>query len=298
MEVVLMNVKMYRKVLVFVILMSLLLPSLAFGEKVPKEIKRVVNRGYLGKGGLNLDKDINRAEFATVAVRLMDLEKEAKTYSGKGPFKDVSKFQGGWAVGYTALAHREGIMKGVSDTSFNPKGKVTYVEMITVFMRILGYEDGIDFVDYPDDYYEKGLELGLGQVHKKANDKMTRGDVALTLEKLLDMTMKSEDVTLIDKLDKVPKVVEKKEEKITMTDISFNTSITGLFKGKLQGKTDFSGYKVELSSLGGKIYDSTFASKDGKFKIFDFDIGYLAKLEGYKYRVYDDNGNVVLDGQL
>lgn len=295
-----MNVK--RIFLVCLLLLSLLLPSFAFGETVPKEIKRVVNRGYLGKGGLSLDKDINRAEFATVAVRLMGLEKEAKTYSGKRPFKDVSKFQGGWAVGYTALAHREGIMKGVSDTSFNPSGKVTYVEMMTVFMRILGYEDGIDFIDYPDDHYEKGLELGLGQVHKKAEDKMTRGDVALTLEKLLDMKMKKENVTLINKLDKVPEVVEnvgdKEEGKIKMVDISFNTTITGQFKGKLKGKADFSGYKVELSSLGGKIYDSTFASKDGKFKIFEFDIGYLAKLEGYKYRVYDDNGNVVLDGQL
>lgn len=291
-----MNVK--RIFLVCLLLLSLLLPSFAFGETVPKEIKRVVNRGYLGKGGLSLDKDINRAEFATVAVRLMGLEKEAKTYSGKRPFKDVSKFQGGWAVGYTALAHRKGVMRGVSDTSFNPSGKVTYVEMMTVLMRILGYEDGIDFVDYPDDYYEKGLELGLGQVHKKANEKMTRGDVALTIEKLLDMKMKNEDVTLIDKLDKVPKVVEVEEEEITMTDISFNTSITGLFRGKLEGKTDFSGYKVELSSLGGKMYDSTFATKDGKFKIFDFDIGYLSRLEGYKYRVYDDNGNVVLDGQL
>ncbi|WP_077369452.1 S-layer homology domain-containing protein [Anaerosalibacter sp. Marseille-P3206] len=292
-----MNVKIYRKVLVFVILLSLVLPSFAFGEKVPKEIKRVVNRGYLGQGGLNLDKDINRAEFATVAVRLMGLEKEAKSYSGKSSFKDVNKFQGGWAVGYTTIADREGVMRGVGDSSFNPKGKITYVEMMTVFMRILGYEDGIDFVDYPDEYYEKGLELGLGQVHKKANDKVTRGEVAIIIERILDMKMKDKDIILIDKLDDVPIVVEV-EEDIYMTDMSFNTNITGLFSGKLKGTNDFAGYKIELLSSSGKIYDSTFASKDGKFKIWDFDIGYLSKLEGYKYKVYDGNGKIVLDGQL
>jgi|GEM_PF-1871370 len=290
-----MNVK--RKLLVCLLLLSLLLPSFAFGETTPKEIKRVVNRGYLGQGGLNLDKEINRAEFATVAVRLMGLEKEAKSYNGKSSFKDVSKFQGGWAVGYTTLADKEGVMRGVGSSSFNPNGKVTYVEMMTVFMRILGYEDGIDFVDYPNDYYEKGLELGLGQVHKKANDKVTRGEIAIIIERMLDMKMRDKDITLIDKLDDVPIVVEVKKD-IYMTDMSFNTSITGLFSGKLKGTDDFAGYKIELLSSGGKIYDSTFASKDGKFKILDFDIGYLAKLEGYKYRVYDGNGKVVLDEQL
>lgn len=289
---------MYKKIIVFVLLLSLLLPSFAFGESVPKEIKRVINRGYMGKGGLNLDNYINRAEFATVAVRLLGLEKEAKSYSGKCPFVDVKKFQGGWAVGYTAVAHEKGVMKGVSDSRFNPNGKVTYVEMLTVFMRILGYEDGIDFIDYPNGYYERGLELGIGELHRKPNEKVTRGDVALTIEKLLDMKMKDEDITLVDKLDKVPKVVEKNEEVIKMTDISFNTTITGLFTGKLVGKKNFAGYKVELASLGGKIYDSTFADSNGKFKITSFDVGYLARLEGYKYRVYDKNGNVVLEGQL
>lgn len=291
--------KMCRKVLVFVLVSSLLLPSFAFGEHIPKDIERVVERGYFGQGGLNLNGEMNRAEFATVAVRLLGLENKAKSYSGKGPFKDVENFQGGWAIGHTAIAQNEGIMKGHSSTKFNPSGKVSYIEMLTVFMRILGYEDGIDFVKYPDDYYKKALEIGLGDIDRNPIEKVNRGDVALYMEKLLDMKLKDRDITLIAELDDIPQIVKNEEKKnISMEKLSFNTTITGLFSGKLKGRNDFTGYKIELFSLGGKVYDSTFASKNGEFKILNFDIGVMAKIEGYKYRIYDENGKVILEGNL
>lgn len=291
--------KMCKKVLVFVLVSSLLLPSFAFGEHVPKNIERVVERGYFGQGGLNLNGEMNRAEFATVAVRLLGLENKANSYSGKGPFKDVENFQGGWAIGYTAIAQSKGIMEGNRSTKFNPSGKVSYIEMLTVFMRILGYEDGIDFVKYPDDYYKKALEIGLGDIDRNPSEKVTRGDVALYMEKLLDMKLKDRDITLIAELDDMPQVVKNEEKKnISMEKLSFNTTITGLFCGKLKGRNDFTGYKIELLSLGGKVYDSTFASKNGEFKILNFDIGVMAKIEEYKYRIYDENGKVVLEGNL
>lgn len=289
--------KMCRKVLVFVLVSSLLLPSFAFGEHIPKDIERVVERGYFGQGGLNLNGEMNRAEFATVAVRLLGLENKAKSYSGKGPFKDVENFQGGWAIGHTAIAQNEGIMKGHSSTKFNPSGKVSYIEMLTVFMRILGYEDGIDFVKYPDDYYKKALEIGLGDIDRNPIEKVNRGDVALYMEKLLDMNLKDKDNTLIQVLDTKPDTV-KAEEKIYISELKFNTSVAGILSGKLNGRDDFVGYKVELFSLGGKVYDSTFASKNGEFKILNFDIGVMAKIEGYKYRIYDENGKVILEGNL
>lgn len=266
---------------------------------MPKNIERVVERGYFGQGGLNLNGEMNRAEFATVSVRLLGLENKANSYIGKGPFKDVEKFQGGWAIGYTAIAHSEGIMEGNSNTKFNPSGKISYIEMLTVFMRILGYEDGIDFIKYPDDYYKKALEIGLGDIDRNPSEKVTRGDVALYMEKLLDMKLKDNDITLIAKLDDMPQIIKNEEnENISMEKLSFSTTMIGLFSGNLKGRNDFTGYKVELLSLNGKVYDSTFASKNGEFKILNFDIGVMAKIEGYKYRVYDENGKVVLEGNL
>ncbi len=278
-------------------------PSLIWaGEPVPDEIRRVINRGYLGQGGLNLDKNINRAELSAVVVRLLGLEDEAKNFKGQIPFKDVMGFQKGWAAPYVALAYREGIIQGVNPTTFNPKGQVSYVEMLTIFMRILGYEDGIDFVKYPDDHFIKSIEIGLGQVYMDMNHKVTRRDVALTIEKLLDLSLKNEDTTLIEKLDKIPNPV-KREEKIYMSNLDFNTSIAGIFKGQLKGRDDFSDYKVELLSKEydrGElvIYDKVSVDKDGVFKIWNFDISWTAKFRGYQYRAYNSRGELILEGEL
>lgn len=284
--------------LVFILILSILLPSFAIAEEVPKEIETVVKRGYFGQGGLNLDKQMNRAEFATVSVRLMGLEDEAISYKGKTPFKDVQSFQGGWAVGYTAIAHREGIMEGVNKNYFKPKGTLSYVEMLTVFMRILGYEDGIDFEKYPEDYYKKALEIGLGDLYIDSNQKVSRKTVALTMEKALDLKMKYDDMTLLEKLDKKEGKPKEESKKIKVKDITFNTSIFGTFSGKLEGRDDFRGYKVELLSKNNKVYSSTKVDKDGTFKIWSFDIGVVAKLGGYKYRVYDEKGYMTLEENL
>lgn len=289
----------------FLILLCIvvLAPSIVWaGESVPDEIRRVVNRGYLGQGGLNLDENINRAELSAVVVRLLGLEDEAKDFKGQIPFKDVKEFQKGWATPYVALAYREGIIQGINPTTFNPKGQVSYVEMLTIFMRILGYEDGIDFVKYPDDYFIKAVEIGLGHVYMDMDDKVTRRDVALAIEKLLDLSSKDKDNTLIEKLDKRPSPV-KKEEKVYMNNLDFNTSITGIFKGQLKGRKDFSDYKVELLSKEYArgdlvVYDKVSVDKDGVFKIWNFDISWTAKFRGYQYRVYNGKGDLILEGEL
>lgn len=265
------------------------------------DIVRVLNRGYMDYS--NLEQNINRAQLATIAVRLLGLEGEAENYKGSIPFKDVKNFQGGWATSYIALAHREGIVQGVNPTNFNPKGEVNYIEMLAIFMRILGYEDGIDFVDYPDDYYIKAIEIGLGDLYKDTNQKVTRGEVALTIEKLLDMPLKEQGITLVEKLDEKPQPVKIKKEDVKLNNKKFNTTITGMFTGQLKGREDFSKYKVELISKEDRqgkfeVYDETIPDRDGTFKMWNFDISWTARYRGYKYRVYDDKGELVLEGNL
>ncbi len=78
-----------RKIGLILLCVVILLPSFVGGAKSPtyEDIKRVRDRGYLGKGGLDLDRKINRAELATVAIRLLGLEKEAENLKGKFPLK-------------------------------------------------------------------------------------------------------------------------------------------------------------------------------------------------------------------
>ncbi len=240
-------------------------------------------------------------------------------YDKKGDFKDVK----GWALPYVNIVSQEGIMKGSSPDLFNPNGQLTYVEVLTVLMRVLGYEDGIDFKNYPVDYYNKALEIGLGDLYIKDREVITRSIASNTIDRALELNMKNSDIKLKDNLKNSIKVLPKKEEpkkdipqkeetpkvdkpkteevvkeKITIRNIKFNHSVVGLFSGELKGSDDFTGYKVEISSKVGKVYKTTTLDKSGSFSISGFDVDLVTKLSGYMYKVYDTKGNMILSGEL
>lgn len=262
----------------------------------------IVDKKYFGVGGLNLDKKMNRAELATMTIRLIGLEDAANEYKGKSSFRDVDNFQGGWATPFVHLAKEKGLISGKSKDIFNPNGNVTYIELLTIFMRVLGYEDGIDFINYPDDYYKKALEIGLAHMYISPNEEVLRETVLSTMVKALNINLKGQDYTLFASINSVTdKEVSSKEnpkEIITITNIKFNTIISGVFSGILKGSRDFTGYKVVLLSQDGAIYGDTVLGKDGIFSIDKFDVGALAKLKGYRYEVYNKEGDLILKGKL
>lgn len=249
-------------------------------------------------GPENPNKNISRAEMATVSVRLLNLEYLKDNYNKGGNFKDVK----GWALPYINIVSEKGIMMGNSKSKFNPNGELTYVEVLTVLMRILGYEDGIDFKKYPEDYYSKALEIGLGDLYIPHDQIITRKVASNTIDKALELTIKNKDIKLSDSLYRPNTVSSQKKdniaEKITIDNIQFNTTIAGAFSGELKGAKDFTNFKVELLSKSGQVYKTTTLGKSGIFSIKNFDIDIIAKLGGYKYRVYDNTGELILEGNL
>ncbi|MDI9475580.1 MAG: S-layer homology domain-containing protein [Natronincolaceae bacterium] len=119
-------------------------------------------RGY-DDGTLGLDRNITRAEFATLAVRLEGLEDLQGRYRGETIFKDMPANH--WASGYVNIAVSGNLIKGFEDKTFRPEEKITYVQALAVVIRILGYEKDV-IGEWPDNYIDKGVELGL----------VTRGD--------------------------------------------------------------------------------------------------------------------------
>lgn len=83
----------------------------------------------------------------------------------------------------------EGIIKGISDTAFNPKGDIILQDCYTMLTRALGYEkDGA--LSYPDEYIQIAEEIGLNQnisTDKTYTDTLTRGDVALIIYNVLNL---------------------------------------------------------------------------------------------------------------
>jgi len=276
--------------------MAMLVPSIAIGS----DYTRAQNMRLIGQGVENWDKGITRAELATIAVRLNNMEDKAILFNNSNNiYKDVE----GWATGYINIANEIGIMKGTSKSTFNPDKGVNYTELLTIIMRTLGYEDKIDFTVYPDDYYQKALEIGLANIHIDSNELMTRGTVAETLEKGLDLEFKDNEISLGDKLsnkesNSKSKDTKEENQKITMENIKFNTNIVPSFSGTLKGRDDFSGYKLTLSSKNNSFTKSMILGKSGKFTMNDFDIDLLTKLVGYNVNVVDLNGKIVYDKDL
>lgn len=148
-----------KKVLVFILIGLIIFPnvSIAANQHVMED--------------KDLNEKMTRKELATIGVRLKDLENLVQFYEDKNIFPDVK----GWATPYINLAYSFDIMKGTTDDKFEPDANVTYIEFLTVIMRVMGYADGIDFVKYPEDYYNKALEIGLANMYIPYDQTITRG---------------------------------------------------------------------------------------------------------------------------
>lgn len=64
------------------------------------------------------DKTMTRAEFSTIIVKALGL-----SLQGKNVFTDVTSES--WYINYVTIANKFGIVNGISETKFNPEGKIT-----------------------------------------------------------------------------------------------------------------------------------------------------------------------------
>lgn len=138
------------------------------------------------------------------------------------------------------------------------------------------------------------MEIGLANLYIPHNEIITREIAWDTLKRLENISKENEKEI---EINENPREHED-TSKIAIKNIQFSTSIIGSFSGELTGLKDFSGYRVELLSANGKLYEKKSLGKNGAFSITGFDVNLLAKSEGYKYRVYDNRGNLILRGNL
>lgn len=88
-------------------------------------------------GNLNLDQTITRAELAKIVVVAMGNGNLAPALASAVRFGDS---KGHWAAGYIEMAARMNLIKGRTDTEFDPQAPVTYAEALTIILRMVGKE--------------------------------------------------------------------------------------------------------------------------------------------------------------
>ena len=160
-----------------------------------------------GKGEFNPDGKLTRADFCTLAIRLMGRGDEVPPYEVRTIFSDVTSTH--WARGYINLASKieipEGsgyrLVSGTGGGKFDPDGVMTYGMAATFALRVLGYA-AESSVNWPYGAVALAPQLGLSDNLPAlgANDPMTRGQAAILFRNMLTAKPKDSKAAYISTL--------------------------------------------------------------------------------------------------
>ena len=138
----------------------------------------------------NVDVVVSRQEFARMIIKLANLEEQANLYKNSSVFPDVKG--GKTYTGYINLAVKKGYMTGLADKKFHPEQAITFAQVCTAIVKMLGYTDTDLSGTWPQNYIDKALELKLTSgLNLASNDKVLIWQVALVLQRLLDTYVKT-----------------------------------------------------------------------------------------------------------
>ena len=150
-----------------------------------------------GNNRFEPNRPLTRAEFCKLAVTAMGID-DASPYASYTIFPDVHASH--WAARYVnaALRHPDFkdnyIIRGYADGTFGPDRQLTYGEVCTMLLRMLGYKESDIGPFWPADYIAQANALGLtrGISIKDAKTPVTRADAATMLLNTLGTATRSD----------------------------------------------------------------------------------------------------------
>jgi len=188
-----------KKVLSLILALVMVLSVASFaGAATPSDVptdlapavSRLVGLGILTgypDGTFKPDNPITRAEFATVAVRAMGLEKTADLLANvPSKFSDVKVTD--WFNKYVNVATNQGILKGYPDGTFKPNNNITQAEALTIVLRLLGYDDNLPG-NWPYNYVTQADRLGLLSDDFVSSAAASRGGIATLVNNALNQNI-------------------------------------------------------------------------------------------------------------
>lgn len=150
-----------------------------------------------GNNRFEPNRPLTRAEFCKLAVTAMGID-DASPYASYTIFPDVHASH--WAARYVnaALRHPDFkdnyIIRGYADGTFGPDRQLTYGEVCTMLLRMLGYKESDIGPFWPADYIAQANALGQtqGVSIKDAKTPVTRADAATMLLNTLGTSTRSD----------------------------------------------------------------------------------------------------------
>lgn len=169
--------------------------AVAYNEKYEDAIFRTTALGLFQgyeNNEMAPDKNITRAEFATVAIRLMGVDNA--NLVNKSVFSDVS--EGHWACGSIFYAKALGLIEGFSDNTFRPDDNITRKDALKVLVCALGYRYLAEQSGgYPTGYIYEAARLGISKnTQPDVDSHATRGDIAIYVDNALEVPLMEQSI--------------------------------------------------------------------------------------------------------
>lgn len=148
---------------------------------------------------LMLDSTLERQDLVIIIARLFSEEKRAKNTTGKIEFRDVEKNR--YYTPFIIWAVEKGIISGKSDKEFGVGDDVTLIQLETILLRILGYDEEAKNSSLVTTLSNS---LGLNEgISSNSSDSITRGELSKMIINALNTerkgsTLKLKEVLYID----------------------------------------------------------------------------------------------------
>lgn len=141
-------------------------------------------------------KDVTREQMAAFIYRLMNKGKSIEGGENLTKFEDLDDDTFYYMISW---ADAKGIIKGRSETEFDPSGDITLQDGYVMLVRALGYESE-GALGYPYGYIDIAEQIDLDEnlsADITYGDTLTRGDVAIILYNAFYAPMKEEYLDVI-----------------------------------------------------------------------------------------------------
>lgn len=170
--------------------------ALPYTLKVSENPNNIIVYDVKGNGELRVVMNGKyNAGTGQVEFKPTDLSKYTVAYVATS-FQDVTQ---GWAKDAISALGARGVVKGVGDGEFNPKGQVTRAEFITMLMNVLELSDESEAASFSDvkqgEWYHGNIAIAqkLGIVNGKpdgsfgVHENITREDMAVMVYKAIQL---------------------------------------------------------------------------------------------------------------
>ncbi len=141
-------------------------------------------------GTFGPDKNVTRAEFTAMLMRILNLGNVGSPSAAELPFTDIADDNSdiNWAIPNINTAYGMRIINGYEDLTFRPSANVAYEEAVKMIVCTLGYGDNVDVSANPwyANYIAIANQIGITKTASKVGQVETPATRACIAQLLYD----------------------------------------------------------------------------------------------------------------